>query len=459
MKRLSAVFGFLFFLLVFFTLNSCSRSLGYSVLLWNMPQYNLCDGDVLKVLIKSNISGVYVVELPTVEGSASKVEIPIWQMSPPQSKKLATEYANKISDYNLTYARVLLDGLPIRRDSDNTARQVYRLRKGEVIKVLFSGPKGSVNVHNKSVEAVWLNVLTSDGTQGWCFSLNLHLFKTDRFGESLDKEEKVVKDDGSELIASILSKVWYPENFQTIIDSRVIDTQKLHADHNLHLDRSSMTLTLRMESTLRGGLIDEVWHYTGAKKIGTDEYRVNGAGLIVRPKRSDHIVISYTDASGKPEDISLVTLSTDIDAVIKKELSRRHAMLSRIIDASATFKSVNYGTLTFDEADYYAQGDDKREDTPVLFTWRNKKLLNNSVLRGAAKDTGSVCVKYLLAKSLRGTFDGVLTFNFDGAKSEVNFLYKLEENGLRLEDATLATYKSNTLTSRSVAPLVLFFSK
>lgn len=458
MKRLNNNVALAILVASLFVFSSCSRSLGYGVLLWNAPQYRLCDGDVLKVLIKSNISGVYVVELPTVEGSDSKVEIPLWQMSVPQSKKAALEYADKISNYSLTYARVLLDGLPIRRDSDSTARQIYRLRKGEVVKVLFAGPKGTVSVHNKPVEGSWLNVLTQDGTQGWCFSLNLHLFKTDRFGQSLEKEESAPKDDPGDYIALVLSKVWYPENFQTIIDSRVIDTQKLHADHNLHLDSSNKMLTLRMESALNGGVIDEAWHYSGAKKIGTGEYKVNGVGLIVRPKRSDHIVISYTNESGKPEDISLVTLSTDIDAVIKKELSRRHAMLLRVIDASSVFKSANYGTLTFDD-DYYTNGSGDQGEKQVKFAWRNKKLLNNSVLRGSSRDTGTVCVKYLLAKSLQNTFDGVLTFDFDGAKTEVNFLYKLEENGLRLEDATLATYKSNTLTSRSTAPLVLFFSK
>ena len=43
--------------------------------------------------------------------------------------------------------------------------------------------------------------------------------------------------------------------------------------------------------------------------------------------------------------------------------------------------------------------------------------------------------------------------------SEVNFLYKIEEQGLRLEDATRATINNNMVVSRSTSPLVIFFSK
>ena len=55
--------------------------MGYSVLLWNIPEKGLQDGDVVPVYIRSNISHVYVIG--TSEG---KFEVPLWQLTEPEWK-------------------------------------------------------------------------------------------------------------------------------------------------------------------------------------------------------------------------------------------------------------------------------------------------------------------------------------------------------------------------------------
>ena len=62
-------------------ISSCSKIMGYSVLLWNIPEKGLQDGDVVPVYIRSNISHVYVIG--TSEG---KFEVPLWQLTEPVSK-------------------------------------------------------------------------------------------------------------------------------------------------------------------------------------------------------------------------------------------------------------------------------------------------------------------------------------------------------------------------------------
>ena len=64
-----------------------------------------------------------------------------------------------------------------------------------------------------------------------------------------------------------------------------------------------------------------------------------------------------------------------------------------------------------------------------------------------------------MSRTLSAAYDGVLSFKFEGMSSEVNFLYKMEESGLRLEDATGAVISNNTITERGLSPLVLFFTK
>ena len=53
--------------------------------------------------------------------------------------------------------------------------------------------------------------------------------------------------------------------------------------------------------------------------------------------------------------------------------------------------------------------------------------------------------------------DGSLTFDENGRK--LNFFYKLESGGLRLEDAQRAQFKNSLVTDRSSNPVVMFFAK
>ena len=74
-----------FFLSTLFTFclvfTSCENIIGYGVLLWNVPEYNLSDGVIVPVYIKSNISHVYVIENPETK---EKIEIPLWKLTPPE---------------------------------------------------------------------------------------------------------------------------------------------------------------------------------------------------------------------------------------------------------------------------------------------------------------------------------------------------------------------------------------
>ena len=156
-----------------FSFSSCSRLMGYSVVLWSLPEQNLTDGMIVPVYIKSNITHTYVIGIPETD---QKCEVPLWQISEPASKKDVKELAEKYIDYQRKYAKVKLDGLPIRYEPVNTARQVYRLREGEVLKVLYKGQGSAVMSGKTALEGDWLRVLTNDGTAGWCFSYNLNVF-------------------------------------------------------------------------------------------------------------------------------------------------------------------------------------------------------------------------------------------------------------------------------------------
>lgn len=418
---------------------SCgNRVKGYSVLLWNLPEYKLQDGDLVPVYIRSNISQVYV--MGTSQG---KIEVPLWQLTEPQNKFKAKKTAQKYAEYRHKYASVAMDGLPMRAEPVNTAKQVYRLRKSENVKILYKGKGQAVYAGKNPLEGDWLRILTSDGTEGWCFSYNLRPYETNINGERINGEVVQEVNQADAALSEILTQVWYPDSYKAMIDSGRVDPSRINTAYNFHLDEETQKLTFNMPE------VHCEWDYTGAeedKTIATaTAYKLNDIPIVVTIRSSRYIVVRYTGESGKPEDFNLVTIEADINELVAQERERRETEYEQLYMFGPNFKSASYGSLKLNE--------------DHTFTWMNKNLLVPGILSSTAQNKGTVQIKYFLIRSLSQAYDGVLTFSFDGMNKEVNFFYKMEENGLRFEDATGAVKENNTFKERGNSPLIVFFSK
>ena len=133
-----------------------------------------------------------------------------------------------------------------------------------------------------------------------------------------------------------------------------------------------------------------------------------------------------------------------MNEIIAEEKTRRAEAFNSVVEHGPNFRSSNYGTLVIN-----ADGS---------FRWTNYKLLVPSIISASAKNTGTVSIKYAVGKNLAGSYDGVLTFKFEGMTQEVNFLYKKEAGRLRLEDATEATINGALITAKGSSPITLSFS-
>ena len=414
---------------------SCSKIMGYSVLLWNLPEQQLQDGDVVPVYIRSNISHVYVIGV-----ADGKVEVPLWQLTEPVSKSKVKKVQARYASYSHTYASVAANGLPMRAEPVNTAKQVYRLRKNETIKLLYKVNGQSPMTGGKPLPGEWLRVLTSDGTTGCCFSYNLRPFETDITGQRVGGEVQEEDTSANAALEELLARVWYPDSYKNMIDSKRVDPAKLNPSYNFTLDPESKALTFRMPK------ISESWTYTGAEATGANAYQLTGIPVIVTVRKGNYIVVRYTGASGKPEDFNLVTIDGNLEEIVAEEQKRRENEYEQIFMFGPNFKSNSYGTLSLND--------------DHSFVWGNNRLLvSSNVISAAAKGRGIVHCKYFLGKALSASYDGVITFQFDDMKKEVNFLYKIEENGLRFEDATGSAVDNSTIKDRGLSPLVIFMSK
>ena len=424
----------LFFCLIFLTLClvSCSRSLGYSLVLWSMPEKELFDGDIVHVLIKSNISHVYV-----IEKNGKKIEVPLWSISEPESKAKTRSTQEKYADYQHKYALVALDGLPMRAQAMNSARQVYRMRQNEKVRILYEGNGQPVMAgKDKPLEGKWLRVMSEDGTQGWCFSYNLRIFD-DREGTAIVAQ----KENVDQTLVTMLLKKWYPENYRQMISSGRIDLDAMNVNYGF--DTGSVSQQTRL--VVPGLAVN--FPFKGATKQQTNVYDFDDMPIMVTIRQDDFIVVQYTNAKGLPEAYNMITLSDDVKIadIIAKERERRDSLWNSIKSVSVKFTSSNYGVL---------QLLDGRK-----FMWSGYSLLSPDYIPSTAGKDGVADFKYFLSRSLLEQFDGMLTFNFNGAPDEINFFYKLEENGLRLESAKGAVFRGKNVNERSPNSMTMFFSK
>lgn len=433
---LTKKYGLIAICAISFALASCSRFMGYGMLLWDIPERDLRDGDILPVYIRSNISHTYAVSAPK---SKDRFDIPLWQITPPASRRETKKIKLRYAEFLHRYASVKLDGLPIRAEPVNTARQVYRLRKGEIIKILYKGEGQAVMTGSDALEGNWLRVLTSSGTQGWCFSYNLELFEMQKGGEAAAGEGSgdEEKDDAFEKLAGT---IWYPDYYRSMIREKRIDPIRMNAAYCFTVDAENQKVSLNLPERYGS------WEYGAAMKTADGEYTFTDTPVKVSV-RDNYIAVTCADDAGRPRDYNFIALGDDIDiaALVAEEKERRGAEYARIAAAGPNFKSAAYGQLSL-----------KRDGS---FTWRGNRRLVPSLIAESTKGGGTVGIDYFIDASLSPQYDGVLSFSFEGMKAKVNFLYKIEANGIRLEDASEARFEGTTLVRRGASPLVIFFEK
>ncbi len=434
-KRFSlgaVICGLLLFVL---SATSCSNRLGYSVMLWSLPEQNLDDGDLVQVYIKSNISQTYVIGHLD---SDLKFEVPLWQITEPASKSAARKSFQRYADYQYQYARVALDGLPMRAEPVNTAKQVYRLRKDEVIKVLYKGEGAAVMSGSNAMEGDWLRVLTEDGTQGWCFSYNLRLFDN-RDEPEQDIVQLAATEQQDEALEKVLASRWHPESYKAMAESSTFDLEQLEQQYEFDPGFQSGNVQLRVPDLTLS------FPYTGVEKVGANSYKFTDTPISITIRREDYIVVQYTDESGRPSSYNFVLLEEGLDSLISRERNRRQQLYAELEAFGPVFSSSNYGKLTF-------SGENQ-------FQWSGYRQLQPAVIPQGALGRGTVSFDYFLSRTLTGRYDGVMTLHFDRGTREVNFLYKIEDDGLRLEATTGVSLDGKTISSRSSNPVVIFFSR
>ena len=421
--------------LAVFALISCSRYVGYGVVNWSDAELGLSAGDVVPVVIRSNISRLYVIDIPS-GGESSRAELPLWQLSLYSSRKDAQRAAEEGREFNYIYASAKTDGLPVREAPDNTARQVYRLRGSEMLKVTGRGEGSPVIGRDGSpLEGEWFQVMTADGTRGWCFSYNLEVFD-ERDGAPVQSVAASSLEDDATL-QYILGRAWYPSHYAAMLEANAVDISRVNPAWGFFPGRDSRIARVEDEE----GAIS--FPYTGISAATGGAYRFEGTSLAVELRENGTLAVQFTNNLGTPSVRYFVALDATPAEIIQSETERRQAQIARIADAGPRFVSGNYGVFQLS-----ADGS---------FLWSGYSLLVPAVIPDGAGLQGRAEIRCFLSRQLASSHDGALSLQFEGQRGWINFLYSLSGGGLRLEPVSLSNILENTVLSRDISPTVIFF--
>jgi hypothetical protein len=430
-------------------LAGCGRKLGWGVLLWANEKTGIPSGTVLPVYIRSNIEKKWVVGVPKEyrgEEQGEKLEIPLSQLELVGGKGSAKKYAAEFAEYARVYAETLQDGLPIRAGPDNNAARVYRLRIGEIIKII-SPVEGTpaMSTTGAPLPGEWYRVLTEDGTRGFCFSYRLRLF--DHSGGQLNFAYSDAEPVDDALLQSIQAKIWSAEVYETMLNTRKFDLDALSKRWGFSTGEDTGI------ANVYTGDIDRSFQYSAIRSIGENAWRFDGSPLTMTLFSDTFLTVQFIDRDGMNRSANFVALPVSVDDLIAQEEQRREALYAALYAAGPEFVSASCGTLTLTEnAD---------------FIWEGYEILVPDVIPISALGRGKLEIRYTLDGELEERYDGLATMRFKAIGSGervVNFLYKI--GGESVSDGTVSFeyvapeyLKDGAITGKDEPPLLIYFFK
>jgi hypothetical protein len=426
--------------------SSCTQLLGWGVLLWSSEDPAIPSGTPLPVYIRSNIDQVWVVGIPeeyrTSEDALDKFEVGLWELEFVGNKKEAEARAAEFSEFAQTYAETLQDGLPIRETPENNARRVYRLREGQIIKILKkTDGVAAVGVTGDPLPGDWYQVLTSDGSIGYCFSYRLKLFDQTETLAVASPEVEIDEEDAD--LDMIFAQKWYPDWYRTMINETRIDLTDISRQWNFDPGQDSGSARVYLPGT------NLQFDYSSIKKSGDRSWVFEDTSLQMRLQSDTTLMVQYTEGTGNQKSQVFVTIPVGIEDLITQERGRREALFETFLNAGPIFHSENYGTFSFLPRN--------------TFSWSGYNLLVPQTIPATVEGQGSVDLGLFLSQAMQDRYHGVISLQFDGreqaASATRHFLYILDSQGIRLEYVPESSLNGNVIERRAASPIIMYFYK
>ena len=421
--------------------SSCEQRLGYGVLLWSIEEPPIPSGTILPVYIRSNIEQIWVVGIPEEYrrgNNIDKMEIPLAHFEFIGNRRKTEQWAEEFSRYGITYAENLQDGLPIRDGPDNNARRVYRLRLGEIIKVLET-VRGvtPISTTGDPLTGEWLKVLTHDGVIGYCFSYRLNVFNQNE--ESISAPNitgETVLDTELEMV---LSRTWSAEIYSNMVTSRRFNIQQMQRHYRFDPGQDTGVARIFLPN------LEREFRYDRIVPDGERAWRFEDTTLSMVLRSNSTLAVQFTDTDGSRRTHLFVNLTTDVNDLIVQENARRENQFKDIYNEGPVFTSINYGTISL-----ISSGD---------FVWKDFDLLVPHVFPAETGGQGRIEMDLYISPSYEDRYIGAFTLQFTDVRQNniFYFMYGVDNQGLRLEIIPEFGIEDMTVMRRAATPTVMYF--
>lgn len=422
----------LFYSLILSFLSCSAKPVGYAVVLWDENE-SFKTGELLAVMEESKIRKTYLV---VAEGEKDLRDIDAFKTRFFELKADANAFIRDYEPYFNQFAFSEKDGLPVREEAHQEAKRIYKLKAGQLVKVL---KRETELVAIGSYQDYWYRVLTDDGYEGFCFGYYLSGFES----RGNPREEAQILMGQDTLLDKLLSEIWRPEYFKEMIDKEQIDLYRLRQDIGLFPSADSRAVRL---VTAKYSIN---FTYEKIEKMGIGRYHFQSGDqqkdLRISIVRDDRIILSYNIA-GRAVRVVYILLEENLEEVIEQEQSRRLKIFGTITKRGRVLKSTGYGNIRLQEG--------------LSFEWTNFGRLGSQIFLKEVKGSGSVDFPFFLSAELAGEFDGIITFRFDEYQAEegTSFLYKIDQKGIRMVFIRSENIDDLVVGRAGLSPLILYFT-
>lgn len=408
-------------------LGGCSRGLGYGVLLWSEDEEAFPSGSLVTIESESDIQDIYTFNVDGVEGTQTAAR---WRVDFYESRDEAASAAQEYSELATVYARATRNALPMRSVPElRSDTIVYRLRNGEVIKLISKDPEPT---DLSGLVSYWYTALTTTGVRAYVFGYELDLF------DPVDPEAEFDESGAADpLVQMLLGNVWRPVYFADMINDRAFDLELFRPEYGLFPDPDNGTfeLVLPYHST--------VFEYEQISNVGPRRYLATGTNLQITFNRGDELSLQYVHEN-EEFILALQRIAGEVQDYVDAELERRLAEFDRLRETGPAFSSGSYGKITL--------LDDQE------FIWTGYERLVPVAIPNSIGTKGRILMDLYLGPELSESFEGAISFKFDGARDPVVFAYLVVPDGMRMMYVPPTDLEEYIVTGPGVPSITLFFS-
>jgi len=400
------------------------RKVGYGVVLWSADEESYGTGSVVPIIEESSIQDSYTL-LGTDEEA---VEVPRWRVSFFNREKEALAYLERFEPWKMSIARADSDGLPIRKEPSGTSERVYRMRRGETVKILS---RENITDTEGQYEDYWYQVLTEGGIVGWVFGRNLTIT---RIGVEDTSGEGPGRDP---LLVTFLENTWRPEYYRDMIAEGTIDLELFQELYGVfpYPEENRIVLTTRFGSA--------EYSYTDIIPAGGRDYIFDGTPLKITIHSEERIVAEYPMGQ-RFMNTAFIRLDSDVASIIAEERERRLEKFRELTERGPVFHSDAYGTLELDGF--------------TKFSWSDYWRLVPDIIPRNSGNTGKLEFSLFLDESLEKRYDGALQLTFQNQRDKpLAFLYGLTASGVRFVYVPAEGIDDSVIKKEPEFPIIISF--